>query len=404
MAASEFAQGMNEPATFELSVRQLPPGRGFLVACGLEDAVAFLDGFGFSPDTIGYLRSLGTFDEAFLEFLAGLRFTGEVWAVPEGEAVFAGEPLLRVTAPLIEAQLAETFLLNAIAFQTMVATKAARIALACGDVPSSISPAPRPTARGRAQGRARLFVGGAPPPPTCLAGQLYGLGLSGTMGALPTSLLHPRETPSAPTPADCPRAPSSSSILGTVGRRARPAWRTSCAIRHAVPRGASTRDLGALRPGSGAVPTSGLPDPAFFASSELDEYRIARAGRGWAAPSTPFGMGRARTPVRRPLPRRRLQAGRGSTWSRHEAFRARPPPAVKQVYREERDRQVRRRHDGRPADEPPRRPSPACSGSWPPVAASRPPNLRDDAGAPRRRVCAPLRVRQELGCGPGPTP
>ena len=135
MAASYFAHGMNEPATFELSVRQLPPGRGFLVACGLEDALAYLDGFAFSDDTIDFLRSLDTFDAAFLDFLAGIQFTGDVWAVPEGEAVFAQEPLLRVTAPLIEAQLAETFLLNAITFQTMIATKAARIALACGDRP-----------------------------------------------------------------------------------------------------------------------------------------------------------------------------------------------------------------------------------------------------------------------------
>lgn len=133
MAASYFARGMNEPATFELSVRRLPPNRGFLVACGLEDAVAYLDGFAFGDDAIDYLRSLRTFDEPFLEFLADLRFTGDVWAVPEGEAVFGQEPILRVTTPLIEAQLVETFLLNAVGFQTMIATKAARIALACGD-------------------------------------------------------------------------------------------------------------------------------------------------------------------------------------------------------------------------------------------------------------------------------
>ena len=76
MAASYFAHGMNDVATFELSVRQLPPGRGFLVACGLEEAIAFLDGFAFSADVLAYLRTLGAFDEAFLEGLGRLRFSG----------------------------------------------------------------------------------------------------------------------------------------------------------------------------------------------------------------------------------------------------------------------------------------------------------------------------------------
>ena len=81
----------------------------------------------------GRPAGLGTFPPAFLDRLADLRFTGDVWAVPEGEVVFAGEPLVRVTAPLVEAQLVETWLLNRIASQTMLASKAARVALACGD-------------------------------------------------------------------------------------------------------------------------------------------------------------------------------------------------------------------------------------------------------------------------------
>src|SRR5947208_606752 len=105
MAASYFGRGMNEPATFELFVRALPPQRNFLIACGLEEAVAYLEQLAFDREAIAYLESLSLFEVAFLEFLRGLRFRGEAWAIAEGEAVFAGEPLLQVRAPLIEAEI-----------------------------------------------------------------------------------------------------------------------------------------------------------------------------------------------------------------------------------------------------------------------------------------------------------
>ena len=131
---------------------------------------------------LAYLRSLGAFDDAFLDALGRLRFTGDVWAVPEGEAVFAEEPLLRVTAPLIEAQLVETFLLNATTFQTMIATKAARIALACGERTFVDFSGRRDHGADAALKVARAsFVGGASATSNVLAGQLYGLDLSGTM-------------------------------------------------------------------------------------------------------------------------------------------------------------------------------------------------------------------------------
>ena len=135
MAGSYHAQGMSGPATFDLFIRHLPEERNFVVAAGLEPALDFLEGFHFDREGISYLRSLGLFDEAFLAHLAALRFTGEVWAFPEGEVVFPAEPLLRVTAPLIEAQLVETYLLATVNFQSMVASKAARVALACAGRP-----------------------------------------------------------------------------------------------------------------------------------------------------------------------------------------------------------------------------------------------------------------------------
>ena len=121
---------MTEPATFDLFVRHLPPNRRFLIACGLEGALEYLSSLRFTTDDVAYLRSLERFDETFLAWLEALRFTGEVWAMPEGEAFFAGEPILRVTAPLPEAQFVETFLLNAMLYPSAVASKAARCVLA----------------------------------------------------------------------------------------------------------------------------------------------------------------------------------------------------------------------------------------------------------------------------------
>src|SRR5512143_3514105 len=108
MAASYLRERMTGPATFSLFARKLPRGRSFLVAAGLEDVLNFLQDFHFSDDALSYLDSLDRFDPSFLEFLRDLRFSGEVRAVPEGTVVFQDEPLLEITAPIIEAQLVET--------------------------------------------------------------------------------------------------------------------------------------------------------------------------------------------------------------------------------------------------------------------------------------------------------
>lgn len=125
------ARGGAEPvATFELFVRKLPPGWAFLIACGLEQALAFMRGLEVTAEEIEYLRSLPVMrhvEAPFWERLSTLRFTGEVWAMPEGTRFYANQPLLRVTAPVIEAQLVETTLLSILGFQTAVATKAARV-------------------------------------------------------------------------------------------------------------------------------------------------------------------------------------------------------------------------------------------------------------------------------------
>jgi nicotinate phosphoribosyltransferase len=133
MAASYLRRGMTGPATFSLFVRALPPDRGFLVAAGLEAALDLLADFALRPEELAYLRDELDFPADDLDALARLRFTGEVRAVPEGRVVFAGEPLLEVTAPLPEAQLVETLLLNQVTFATTIASKAVRCRLAAPD-------------------------------------------------------------------------------------------------------------------------------------------------------------------------------------------------------------------------------------------------------------------------------
>jgi len=130
MAAVYLRREMRAAATFSLFVRQLPPDRGFLVAAGLADCLEFLARFGFSADELDWLEANLGLDQATLDAFAELAFTGDVWAVPEGRVVLAGEPLLEVTAPIAEAQLVETALLNEVTFQTAVASKAARCRLA----------------------------------------------------------------------------------------------------------------------------------------------------------------------------------------------------------------------------------------------------------------------------------
>jgi nicotinate phosphoribosyltransferase len=130
MAAGYLETGFEARATFEIFVRALPPRRNYLIAAGLDQALDFLEGVRFSGEEIAYLRTLPVFaaiGDEFFDYLAGFRFSGDVWAMPEGTVFFPGEPILRVTAPVIEAQIAETSLLAAINFQTMIASKAARV-------------------------------------------------------------------------------------------------------------------------------------------------------------------------------------------------------------------------------------------------------------------------------------
>lgn len=133
MAASYLRRGMTQPATFSLFVRDLPDGWGFLVACGLDRCLEFLESFRFEEEDLAYLSEIEGYTDETLDSFRSLRFEGEVRAVPEGRLVFADEPVLEVTAPLPQAQLVETYLLNQITYQTAVCSKAARCKIAAAD-------------------------------------------------------------------------------------------------------------------------------------------------------------------------------------------------------------------------------------------------------------------------------
>jgi len=184
MAAGYLAAGRNDEASFELFVRSLPPDRGFLLACGLEQALYGVLNLGFSDGALQYLRSISMLrhlPEDFFSVLRGMRFEGEVWAVPEGTVVFESEPLLRVRAPLPQAQILETYLLAQMNYATLVATKAARVVLAAEGRPVVDFGSRRAhgTEAGVLAARA-AYVAGCAGTSNVLAGRLFGVPVFGT--------------------------------------------------------------------------------------------------------------------------------------------------------------------------------------------------------------------------------
>jgi len=182
MAACYFDQRMNEEATFSLFIRKYPDNRGYFVAAGLAEALEYLSTLRFTEDDLAYLESTGHFRTAFLDYLKTLRFTGEVYALPEGSIFFKDEPLLEVSAPIIEAQLVETFIINAVNLQTLIASKAARSVEAAQGRPLVDFSLRRTQGSdaGLKVARASYLVGFLGTS-NVLAGKLYGLPTFGTM-------------------------------------------------------------------------------------------------------------------------------------------------------------------------------------------------------------------------------
>jgi nicotinate phosphoribosyltransferase len=181
MCAGYFENHKTEPANFDLFIRRLPPNRSYFVFAGLEQVLLYLRNIQFTPEQIRYLREQHL-SEAFLEYLSDFKFTGEVWAVPEGTIVFPEEPLIRVTAPVIEAQLIETFLLNTINLQTTLATKAARVVTSAKGKPIIEFGLRRTQGTDAGMKAARCsYLAGANGTSNVLAGMHYDIPVFGTM-------------------------------------------------------------------------------------------------------------------------------------------------------------------------------------------------------------------------------
>jgi len=182
MAQSYFREGMFGPATFSLFIRAYPPNRSYFVAAGLEDVLTYLENWSLSREDIDYLHATDRFSTELLDYLSYLRFSGEVWAMREGGLFFADEPVVEVTAPIIEAQIVETYIINQINFQSLAATKAARCVWAArGKALTDFSlRRAHGTDAGMKVARAS-HIAGFQSTSNVLAGKRYGIPVSGTM-------------------------------------------------------------------------------------------------------------------------------------------------------------------------------------------------------------------------------
>jgi nicotinate phosphoribosyltransferase len=293
MAAAYLVNGMaGHVATFELFVRKLPPGRGYLVVAGLEPAVDYLRAVSFDRDEIEHLRSLPVFrhvDDAFFDYLATFRFTGDVDAMPEGTVAFANEPLLRVRAPIIEAQIAETYLLATINFQTLIATKAARIVDAAAGRGVVEFGARRAHGFDAAVAAARAAtIGGCIGTSNVCAGRRYGIPVYGTAAHAFTMAFEREEDAFHAFHRIFPE--HTTLLIDTYdtlegARRATAIGPTLRAVR------LDSGDLASLsRDVRAILDEAGLAETRIFASGDLNEERIA-ALLAEGAPIDLFGVG-----------------------------------------------------------------------------------------------------------------
>lgn len=291
-------EGMAEPAVFELFVRRLPPGRNFLVAAGLEQALQFLEALSFSAGDVEWLGRECGFPPRLLAALERFRFTGDVHAMPEGTPFFADEPVLRVTAPLPQAQLVESRLLNIVHFQTLIASKAARMVLAAPGrllVDFGMRRAHGAEAALLAARAACLagFAGTA----TVAAAKAFGLPAFGTMAH---SFVQAHDSEEAAFEAFVRARPQRPTLLVDTYDTEAAVTKVIGLARRLAPEGLH---IGGVRLDSGdlaahahavraLLDAAGLPEVTIFASGNLDEERIA-ALLAAGAPISGFGVGTA---------------------------------------------------------------------------------------------------------------
>jgi nicotinate phosphoribosyltransferase len=292
MAAAYFERRVDCRATFELFVRQLPRERGYLVAAGIDSALEYLETLHFTEEDLRFLRgqpAFQTVSDAFFDYLRAFRFTGDVQAMEEGTPVFAEEPILQVTAPALEAQVVETYLLSVVNFETLVASKAARVVTAARGrdvLEFGTRRAHGPEAGVRAARAA--YVGGCVATSNVLAGYRYGIPLAGTAAHSWTQMF-PSERESF------------EALLDTFPERAILLIDTYDSLVGAETVAELGRKVPGVRLDSGdlleksrrvrqILDSRGLTDTKIVASGDLNEYKIAElVAQG--APIDVFGVG-----------------------------------------------------------------------------------------------------------------
>jgi nicotinate phosphoribosyltransferase len=294
MVGGYFAAGLSDHATFDLFVRHLPPTRNYLIASGLEQALDFLESLHFTADEIQFLRTvpaLAKLPSAFFdEYLPQFRFTGDVWAIEEGTPVFAEEPIVRVTAPLPEAQLVETALLAETMFPTSVASRAARVMAAAAGRPVMEFGARRAHGIDAGIRAARAaYIAGFSSTSIVEAGKRFGIPLSGTM-AHSWVMAFAEEGSAFRTYADI--FGDAVFVLDTYDAVAAARMVTASGLKPKAIR-IDSGDLIALsREVRRIFDEGGLGDTAIVASGDLDEIRIAEIVAA-GAPIDGFGVGTA---------------------------------------------------------------------------------------------------------------
>ncbi|MBI3694670.1 MAG: nicotinate phosphoribosyltransferase, partial [Acidobacteria bacterium] len=293
MAAGYFQSGKTaERAVFELSVRRLPANRSYILIAGIEQALEYLLNLSFTADEIAYIRRLPAFSRTpgeFFDYLREFRFTGDVWAVEEGTPLFPDEPVLRVSAPLIEAQIPETYLLATVTFQTLIATKASRMVEAAQGRPIVEFGTRRAhTPQAGALGARAAYIGGCAGTSNVEAGHRFGIPVFGT-AAHSWTLAYDSEPEAFARLHD---------LLGERAIYLVDTYDVGQGLRNAV---AAGRPFWGIRLDSGdflaesrlarrILDGAGFPQARIMASGDLNEYRIAALVSG-GAPIDWFGVG-----------------------------------------------------------------------------------------------------------------
>jgi nicotinate phosphoribosyltransferase len=300
MMQAYLDHGDTKPAVFEFFMRKLPARRGFLLAAGLEQALDFLEELRFTSEEIAWLAATGRFGKELLDYLAGLRFTGDVHAVPEGTVFFADEPILRVTAPLPQAQLIETRLMNIVHFQCLIAAKAARMVLAApGKVMVDFGLRRAHGAEAGLMAARASYIAGFAGTATVLADQLFGIPIYGTMAH---SFIQAHDDEVAAFEMFAQSRPENLTLLIDTYDTEAGAHKVVALAPRLAARGITIRavrldsgDLVALSKSVRRVlDEGGLSEVRIFASGGLDEDSVAAMLRA-DAPIDGFGMGTSLT-------------------------------------------------------------------------------------------------------------